>query len=138
MESFEECAARLRQFAMDQGLPSGQMWIDWGDLILNGGRFYVYRSNRQDRSLSAAARYRSAAEKDVGIELEAICTVDHATCCFVYVPFDRDEAMRLMIPDRGVKLSVAQTPPKAKLVTNPVAWWLLKLRARDYLKWTHS
>jgi len=138
MESFEECAGRLRRFATERGLPSAQMWLDWGDVIVIGGRLYVYRSNRQDRSLSAAARYRSAAEKDLGIALEAICTVDHATCCFVYLPANEDEAVRLMIPDNGVKLSVAQNAPKAKLVTNPIAWWLLKLRARDYLKWTHS
>ena len=138
MESFEECAERLRQFAVDQGLPSAQMWVDWGDVVVDSGRFYVNRSHRQDRSQSAEERYRLAVEKDVGIAFEAICTVDHSTCCFVYLPSDQDEAVRLMMPQKGVKLSVAQSPPKAKLVTSPIAWWLLKLRARDYLRWTHS
>jgi|SRR5580700_4501889 hypothetical protein len=138
MESFDECSRRLSQLMRDHGLPSREKWVDWGDVIVDKGRYYVYGSKSEDRSCSSEARFRLAAEKDVGIALEAICTVNDATCCFVYLPSSQDEAERLMIPQSGVKLSVPMAPPEAKLVTNAFAWWLRRLRARDHLKSTHS
>ena len=138
MESFGDCRRRLSQLIRDHGLPSREMWIDSEDVIVNKRKLFVYNAKREDRTSSAEARFRFAVERDVGIALETICTVNDATCCFVYLPSDRDEADRLMIPRKGVKLSVPTTPPEAKLVTNPVVWWLLKLRASNYLQWTHS
>ena len=138
MESFAEASMRLSQFMQDQGLPSCRMWVDWGDVIVKNGRLYVYRSRTKDRATSAEARFQEAANRGVGVCLEAICIVKDTTCSFVYLPSNDDEADQHWIPASGVKLSVPTYPREARLVSNPIVWSLLKLRAKDYLRWTHG
>src|ERR1700679_3124887 len=97
MESFGEARMRLRQFLQSNGLPSHEVWVDWGDILSAKGSFYVYKSK---------CDHRAASKREGGIAIEAICTVNDATCCFVYSPASEDEARRLLIPEKGVKLSV--------------------------------
>jgi len=138
MESFGECRKRLSQLIRDHGLPSCQIWVDWGDVIVNKGELFVLGLRNEDHSAAAEARFLVAANKNAGVAVEVVCTVHDATCCFVYLPSDRNEAERLMIPQRGVKLSVPTVAPEAKLIANQITWWLLKLRGSDYLKSTRS
>jgi hypothetical protein len=137
MELFAESSTRLSQFLQDRGLPPRKMCVDWGDVIVKNGRFYVYRSRTKDRAASAEARFQEAAKRGVGVCLEAICTVKDATCTFVYLPSNDDEADQHWIPASGVKLSVPTDPREARLVSNPIVWAFLKLRAVDYLKVWH-
>ncbi|HEV2199230.1 MAG TPA: hypothetical protein VGR73_05385 [Bryobacteraceae bacterium] len=137
MESFGEARMRFRQFRLDNGLPSHEIWVDSGDVIVSNGSLYVFRTRSDDRSSSAEARFNYAASREAGVALETICTMNGGACCFVYLPTDNEDAQRLMVPQNGVKLSVPKAPKEAKLVTNSVAWWLLRLRGKDYLRQFH-
>jgi hypothetical protein len=137
MESFGEWSGRLREFTQDHGWPASQRWVDWGDVIFWRGSLFVRAARDEERSRSAEQRFCLAARNDVAVVLEAICTVNTSTCCFVYLPESPDTADRLMIPRQGVKLSVATKSREAKLVTSRVYWWFLTVRGKDYLRWTH-
>ena len=134
LEAFNDWRERLGKFLSDQGLPSHEIWIDWGDIIVHKGQFYVKYCGGDGRISIAEARFLAASEKDVGISLEGVCTTNDATFCFAHLPANEDEAARMMIPQHGVKLSVPTHRRKAKLVTNRLTWWLLKFRGEDFLR----
>ena len=74
-----------------------------------------------------------AAEREAGISFAGICTLRDATICFAYLPANEDEAARMMVPQKGVKLSVPIHQREAEFVSNRFVWWFLKRRGRDFL-----
>ena len=134
MESFAEWTKRLSDFLRGSGLPARVAWVDWGDVLISQGRLYVRGFAKSSRPSTAETRFQRATDRGVGISLEAVCKVGDASCCFVYLPRDQDEAQRLMIPQTGVKLSVPTLAAEARTIKNPIAWWYLKLHATDYLR----
>ena len=112
-------------FAVEQGYPSTLLWTAPRDLMVWRGRYFVRRRDFEESERQANAVFDHGLAQDLGVAVEAYCKTDRFTVCRVSVPDDGLDAKYRMIPESGVKMSVAVDPPAVVLVRNPLVWWLL-------------
>lgn len=123
-DSFEEASLRFREFLRSQGWPDQVQWLTAGTVLFSKKRHYWINSRKIDEGMILAREtYQQGVKRGLGIGIEALCQTDSATFAYVFAPTDQDEAQRLLIS--GLKLSVPLDSPPAKLVVNPLRWWVL-------------
>jgi hypothetical protein len=108
--------------------------VESADVVIhkwNGAcTYFVWKGNPSDRERNARRDYQRAKSHDVGLALEARCKTARWAICRVFVPGDKDQAERLMIPRTGVKHSAVENPLPAVLVESKWFWWILKRLAK--------
>jgi hypothetical protein len=106
---FREATRRFRDFLRRQDWPEQIVWVRAGDVIRSpGAAITIYRQTDAVGDGNAQREYELARRKQLGVLLDAVCTLGGATCAIVLHPVDRREAEFLMYPsDGGLKLSVA-------------------------------
>ena len=105
--TFEAAEADFQRFAMNEGYPAMLLWTIPDELVFWRRRFLVCSGNSEGRRERAKAMFDQAAAKRIGIAIEGRCKTDRFTICRDYVPGDETDAQSRMIPQTGVKMSVA-------------------------------
>ena len=116
---------RFRKFLIAQGWPDQVLWISREDLLFDKKGVYWIKSGSGNDPLTVARKiYLEGVNRGLGISLAALCKSKTVTYAYVFVPTDHDEAARLLIG--GLKLSISLNPRKARMVGNPLFWWVLR------------
>ena len=121
---FETAVNQLKGFLRSQGWTSDILWRRPEDVLrLRDGRILVRR--RTVRSAAAWARryFESGRRQQLGIAIEATCEVEGTACATVLWTADPVEATYRLIPERGLKLSVA-TPARQGSSVTALTWWI--------------
>jgi len=107
--SFGEAVKRFQDFLRTQQWPEKILWFRADDFGRVPGRpILLLRKPDGDGSGDAMAAYERGRWANLGVSLEAVCTLDGATCAIVGYPADEREAELLMYPSNGsLKLSAA-------------------------------
>lgn len=127
---FHTAATEFTKFAVKQGYPPNLLWVTKADVLLNKWQRswtnFVWKGDPTDRQQRARSKYQNAVANGIGLALEAKCKTDRWTICRIYVPVDRDDAERRMIPQTGVKHLAVDDPRPAVLVERRLQWRILK------------
>ncbi|MBN8733741.1 MAG: hypothetical protein J0L64_24615 [Acidobacteria bacterium] len=128
--SFDIAKEKFVDFLVNQGFPPRLLWVQPDDVVLRewkgAATLFVRKGDHNQRESDARQEFQSAAERGVGLALEASCKTGDWTICSIFVPENNDQAERLMVPRQGVKLSVAINPPPTVLVEHKWLWWPIK------------
>src|SRR5262245_60003671 len=129
---FDVAVQRLQQFLSEQGWPTERVWRTEADVVHPPDGDIVVR-RRRGREAAAVSRmhYDEGFQRGVGIALEVPCEVDGAACTTVYWTTDTVDAGYRMLPDCGLKLSVATAHPVGRSV-GTLVWWLVSLSRKRW------
>jgi len=129
---FEVAVERLKRFLSDQGWPDTLVWRAETDIVRGRHCDVVVRRRREAEAVSSArARYEEGRRLGVGIALEVACDLEQVACATVYWTTDAKEAEYRMMPERGLKLSIA-TPHRRAISVGRFRWWLARRKARAW------
>jgi hypothetical protein len=130
IDTFEHAAADFARFAVKQDYPPNLLWVKSTDAVFakwNGKwTYFVWKGDPTERQDRAKVEYDTAISRKVAIAFEGKCKTDRWTICRVYVPVDDTDTQYRMIPQTGVKVTVAVEPLPAVLVDSKLVWWILK------------
>jgi hypothetical protein len=123
---FDEAVSQLRAFLEGQGWPTEVVWRSRDDIArATNGDIYV-RRRAKGRALELARKhYERGRRQGVGVALEVRCQIEGAACASVFWTADPVVAESFMMPDRGLKLSVATTRRGARVVGALMFWLAL-------------
>jgi hypothetical protein len=112
---FREAVQRFRDFLRGQMWPDKILWFRADDFgRVPGKPITILRRPSGDGSADAETSYERGHRANLGVSLEAVCTLDGSTCAFVDFPADEREAELLMYPSDGsVKFSAAMPRTEA-------------------------
>jgi hypothetical protein len=126
MVNFANTIAEFSRFSEQQGYPSTLLWALPDGVLIWRRRFLVLATDPEAQILQAKAVFNFASARNVGIAIEGKCRTSTLTICWLYVPKNDIEAQCLMIPETGVKMSVAIDPPPVTLIKSNFLWRILK------------
>ena len=127
---FDSAIERLQRFLSEQGWPTRIVWRLESDVVrVPHADIVVRRRTSPDATRIARAHYEAGRSQGVGVALEVSCEVDGAACTSIFWTADPTEAEYRMMPERGLKLSVA-TPHRPGRSVSVLRWWLSTRRAR--------
>ena len=115
---------KFRTFLAAQNYPTTICWLMPGDVVADRNRHFWVRKRGAEATRYAAAQYSVGLERNVGVELEAICATDMDTFASVFIPEDAMEAERYLM-GRCLKLTCPIERNATSAVTNPLKWKLL-------------
>jgi hypothetical protein len=129
---FDSAVQRLQRFLAEQGWPTRLVWRTDGDIVhVPSGDVVVRRRVEGEAASAARKHYDEGLRQGGGIALEVPCEVDGAACTTVYWTTDVVEAGYRMLPDHGLKLSVATQHPTGSGV-GILGWWLASQRRKRW------
>jgi hypothetical protein len=126
MSDFDDVVADFTRSAVGQGYPSTLIWSSPEFLMFWRRRFFVFKRDPEESRLRAKTIYDTAVARRVGVEIEGKCKTPTASICRVYMATDDLDAQYRMIPETGVKMTVAVDPLPVVLVRSRILWWILK------------
>lgn len=119
---------KFRAFLTSQGYPKAVCWLEPSDLLVDAKHHYWIR-HRRERTIRAEQQYAEGVDRNLGVELRAICATNTETFASVFVPEnDLDRQYHLM--GRLLKLSCPVEMRLASTVRSPLRWWMLRLLTR--------
>jgi hypothetical protein len=118
---------KFRLFLSAQNYPPAICWIREGDLLVDRTLHFWVRERGLKEANHAARRYLKGLERNVGVELRAICSTEERAFASVFVPADDLDAQQHLI-GRGLKLSCPTERYATSTVKNPLHWLALWLR----------
>src|SRR5215471_9030931 len=125
--TLEAAEERFRTFLASQSYPKTVCWLRPGDVLLDKERHFWIKEHRGRAAKDAAQRYSHGLERNLGIELRAICATEAQTFAFVFVPQDELDAQHRLM-GRGLKLSCPVDRYSASTISSPLKWLGLRLR----------
>jgi hypothetical protein len=130
--NFDEAVQRLKRFLADQGWPTDLAWRFERDIVPGSRCGVVVRRRSEARAaLAVRAHYETGCRSGVGIAMEVACDLEGVACTTVYWTTNATEAAYRMMPERGLKLSVA-TPHRHGHSVGILRWWWAKRKARSW------
>lgn len=115
-------------FLASEGYPKAVCWLEPSDLVVDAKRHYWIR-HRRETTMRAEQQYAEGVDRNLGVELRAICATNNETFASVFVPEnDLDRQYHLM--GRLLKLSCPAELRLASTVHSPLRWWMLRLFTR--------
>jgi hypothetical protein len=115
---------KFRTFLITQNYPKTIYWLMPGDLVADRNRHFWVRKRGAEGTKYAILQYSVGLERNLGIELEAICATETETFASVFIPEDDLDAEQHLM-GRGLKLLCAVERNATSAVTNPIKWKLL-------------
>lgn len=117
---------KFSAFPASQGYPKMVRWLSPEELLVDTKRHYWVRPRRSKTTNRAEQRYAEGLDRNLGIELRAICATETETLACVFVPADDlDRQYHLM--GRMLKLSCPAERRPASTIRNPLKWVALRL-----------
>ena len=122
--TLSDAEERFRTFLAAQNYPREICWLMPGDVMAGRNRHLWVRKRGAEATRYATHKYLVGLERNLGIELEAICATETVTFASVFIPeADLDAERHLM--GRGLKLLSAVERNATSAVTNPIKWKFL-------------
>lgn len=118
---------KFSAFLASQGYPKMVRWLSPEELLVDTKRHYWIRPRQSKTTNRAAQRYLEGLERNLGIELRAICATDTETFACVFVPADDDLDRQYHLMGRMLKLSCPVERRPASTIRNPLKWFALRL-----------
>jgi hypothetical protein len=128
--SFDEAMGSFKDFLSGQGLSTDLAWVFREDVIFQRERIFIKTPVSPENETRAKACYELGQKRDFGISIEAFCLLESRPCCYIVLPEDDNDAMRMLIPKVAVKYLVLTDMTKAEPVSNLIKWRMLKLLNR--------
>ena len=119
---------KFSTFLASQGYPKAVCWVEPSDLIVDSKRRYWIRP-RRETAIRAKSQYAKGLDRNLGVQLQAICATSAETFASVFVPED-DQDRQYHLMGRLLKLSCPVEMRVASTVQNPLRWLMLRLRNR--------
>lgn len=129
---FSDAEKRLSTFLVEHGYPATVRWLLPEDVIPGGERYWI-NPREPESTETATHNYRCGLQKNLGINLRAVCADDSTTYATVFVPVDDLDAQNNLM-GRGLKLSCPARKVKAVRITNRLRWRYLTLRYKDRIR----
>ena len=105
---FPEATRRFGELLRREGWPGAIRWVRGNDAErVSATEIVVYLQGDDDGAADAAALFDRGRSAGLGVHLSAVCTWGDVTCATVSSPADAREAAELLVPEDGLKLSVA-------------------------------
>jgi hypothetical protein len=121
---------KFSHFLASQNHPSAICWVERSEVLVDTKRRYWVRPRQSMTTRRAALRYAEGLERNLGIELRAMCATETETFASVFIPEDeRDAQYHLM--GGGLKLSCPIERYSTSVIRNPFRWLTLSLFTRQ-------
>jgi hypothetical protein len=134
-DNFKDAMATFREFLRNAGLPEQIIWLSPADAVLIPGRALYIRSQPPEIGVARAhENYDRGMAAKLGVMFAALCKFENATCCFVWVPSDANEAQRSLMPKSGglkMRAPATEFRLRVKSVRNSIYWKILQTRHRE-------
>jgi hypothetical protein len=128
--TLQAAVEQFSAFLASQGYPGAICWLSPTELLVDARRHYWIKPGRSQTTMRAEQRYAEGLERNLGIELRAICTTETQTFAYVFVPQDDlDRQYHLM--GRALKLSCPVEQRPASIIGNRLRWLTLRLLNRE-------
>ncbi len=119
---------KFSTFLASQGYPKAVCWLEPSDLVVDAKRRFWIRL-RPETAMRSELQYCAGGDRNLGVELRAICATNTETFASVFVPEnDLDRQYHLM--GRLLKLSCPVEMRPASTIQSPLRWWMLRLLNR--------
>jgi hypothetical protein len=128
--AFPEACQRFSRFVRENGYPEQVLWVEQADVVWWRQQLLVRVRPVQTGRDRACQRYEEGIRNGSGVLLHAFSEIEGTAIAAVILPRDEDVAQRHLMPQSGLKLSVATTKLSARHITNRLTWWILTLRRR--------
>ena len=116
---------RFRTFLATHNYPTTICWLMPGDVVADRDRHFWVRKRGAEATKHATLQYSVGLERNVGVELEAVCATETETFASVFIPEDAIDAQRYLM-GRGLKLTCPVERNATSAITNPLKWRLLR------------
>jgi hypothetical protein len=123
--SFPEASERMSAFLRDQGVPDEIVWVAREELTSYRRQIWFRSTAAGRRTLAAEALFEAGRQRGLGVELRAVCQIEDATACCVWVPKNAAEAEQAMLPPT-LKLWVPTPLIGARVVRSRLRWGILR------------
>ena len=124
---FEESKKIFQEFLSEQQISSDLLWIFQEDALLRKDVVLVKTPNPDENENLAEKLYEIGRDRNLGIWFHAFALLDSRPCCYIQLPYDQDEAERLLIGNSYLKCSIRNPLMEAKPFTNKVMWNVHKI-----------
>jgi hypothetical protein len=125
--TLEAALERFSAFLASQGYPKTVCWLRPVDVLVDEERHGWLKQHKAHAAKDAARRYSQGLDRNLGIELRAICATETQTFAIIFVPQGEvDAEYRLM--GLGLKLSCPVERYATAIIKNPLRWLALRLR----------
>ena len=126
-QSFDDAVASFQDFLKEQEHPTEIFWVFREDLWRRSHTNVLVRYPTSSENLVLAQKvFSEGCEKGL-VDIHAIATAANQVAATVWFPKLAGEEVQGW--DCGMKLSIAQPLPRAKIV-NPVRWWFFRFLPR--------
>jgi hypothetical protein len=112
-----------------QHYPTTICWLEPDGVLVDKNRHFWIREKSAKSAEHAALKYSWGLERNLGVELRAICATEAQTFAFMFVPEDDVDAQYHLM-GHGLKLSCPAERRSTSTTKNPLRWLLFSLRNR--------
>lgn len=130
IESYAFAVQQFQSFLIAEGYSQKLLWLFREDVLERSKRVWLRWPLPPTNVLRAEEEYERGKQLEFGIALATYCIADSCPCCFVNVAENAEEASYMMISG-GLKMSILQDPPQARLIRSDQHWRILKLLAHQ-------
>lgn len=124
--AFHDAVASLRSYLKANGRPEAVVWIEPNDVLVVKNRLRVRLRSPHLMWNRAQCAYELGVERKLGLLLQQVCQIPGLSCCYVYLPKNREDAER-RLDGAGLRLLFPEQVRRARAVSNRVYWALLKV-----------
>jgi len=130
IESYAFAVQQFQDFLLAENYSQKPLWIFREDVLERSRRVWLRWPLPPTNVLRAEEEYERGRQLGFGIGLATHCIANSRPCCFVNVAENAEEASYMMISG-GLKISILQDPPQARLIRSDQHWRILKLLAHQ-------
>src|ERR1051326_3088633 len=130
--TFEDALAGFQRFLKATGYPETIVWVRPADVLLTAPGILYIRQPAASESIRLVQRaFEDGTRYPRGVLLSCLCDFNTASCCYIWVPRDDQEAMEHLMSG-GVKYSVPAESSRRRgvAVTSRLRWFWLKVNTR--------
>ena len=125
--TFEQAEAGYRNFLKANNISRNLRRIFREDVIADGLNISIRAAIPADNREAAERCFGLGKQRNLGIAIQTICTLNGDPCCYIELPVDDTDAMYRLIGNRYVKYSFSVSLRDARTIQNPILWWFKRL-----------
>jgi hypothetical protein len=125
--TFEQAEALYRNFLGDNKISTNLNWIFREDIVAEGWNVAIKTPLPATNREKTKECFELGKERNLGIAILALFTLNGDPCCFLVLPEDDTDAQYRLMGNRYVKLSFGVEMRDARAIRNPVLWKIKQL-----------